>query len=304
MGKNKDDANYSIGVFIGRLQVHELHEGHHYAIKQVVEKHKKSIIFLGVPRFVGTKKNPLDFDTRKKMVQNHYPDSVILALPDFSDNFRWARELDKRIREVYQHGDVLLYGSRDSFIPYYHEGGGKFDTKELEPLGTFAGTDIRRLISEEVRNSVDFRSGVIYQSYNLYPRVLPTVDVAALNEDGDRVLMCKKYDEDGFRFIGGFVIPDDGSNEAAVKRVLRNEAGNIEIGDIKYIGNTKINDWRFRGEEDKIMTTFFSCKHLWGPIQPGGEIAELKWFDIKSIKKSDVVEEHQVLLEMLKNNAK
>lgn len=57
-----DINNFSIGVFVGRLQIHELHEGHHYAIKQVVDNHKKTIIFLGVPKFIGTKKNPLDFE--------------------------------------------------------------------------------------------------------------------------------------------------------------------------------------------------------------------------------------------------
>jgi bifunctional NMN adenylyltransferase/nudix hydrolase len=236
------------------------------------------------------------------MVQSHYPDSVIIALPDFEDNTRWARELDKRIREVYQHGDVLLYGSRDSFIPYYHQGGGKFQTKELEPLGTFAGTDVRRLISEEVKNSIDFRSGVIYQSYNIYPKVIPTVDIAPLSSDGTKVLLGRKYDENSFRFIGGFLIPSDDSSESAVERVFHSEAGlSVKISDINYIGNTKIDDWRFRGEEDKIITTFFTCKYIWGEIQPNGEIGELKWFDIKSIKLDEIINEHQVLLKMLRN---
>ena len=48
---------YSIGVLVGRFQVHELHEAHHYVIDQVVENHKKVILFLGVPKVVGTKNN-------------------------------------------------------------------------------------------------------------------------------------------------------------------------------------------------------------------------------------------------------
>ncbi len=62
------DKEYSIGAVVGRFQVHELHDAHRYIIDQVVNNHKKSIIFLGVPKVVGTKKNPLDFDTRKKMI--------------------------------------------------------------------------------------------------------------------------------------------------------------------------------------------------------------------------------------------
>ncbi len=115
---NIDVTKYSIGVIVARFQIHELHEGHHYVIKQVTQNHKKTVIFLGVPRFVGSKKNPLDFDTRKKMIQGDYPDSIVLALADQSENQRWASELDKRIREVYPHGEGLMYGSRDSFIPH------------------------------------------------------------------------------------------------------------------------------------------------------------------------------------------
>jgi bifunctional NMN adenylyltransferase/nudix hydrolase len=303
---NIDVTKYSIGVFIGRLQVHEMHEGHHYVIKQVVENHKKTIIFLGVPRFIGTKKNPLDFDTRKKMVQTYYPECVILPIQDQSENFRWAHELDRRIREIYPHGEVLMYGSRDSFIPHYLNGGGKFQTKELEPLGTFAGTDVRRTISEDVKNSLDFRCGVIYHAYNLYPRVIPTVDIAPLDKDGTKVLLAKKYDESKWRFIGGFVKPEDDSIDVSARRVYSRETGgNSESGDYRYLGTCRVPDWRFRSEEDKVMTTFFTCKYLWGGITPSEEIGELKWFNISELNPEIFMTEHQKLLEIfIKNIAK
>lgn len=293
---NIDTSKYSIGVVVARFQIHELHEGHHHVIKQVTQNHKKTIIFLGVPRFIGTKKNPLDFDTRKKMVQTHYPDCVILAIQDKSDNNSWASELDRRIREVYPHGEVLMYGSRDSFIPHYLNGGGKFQTKELQPLGSWAGTDIRKMISEEVKNSKDFRSGVIYHAYNLYPRVIPTVDIAPLNSDETKVLLAKKWDESKWRFIGGFVKPEDESVQSAARRIYMKETGhNSESGDYKYITSCQIQDWRFRGEDDKIMTTLFTCKHLWGSIQPSDDIQELKWVDISELKSEMFMAEHQKL---------
>ena len=294
--------DYSIGVVVARFQVHELHEGHHHIIKQVTDNHKKTIIFLGVPKFVGTKKNPLDFDSRKKMVQSYYPNSVILAIPDQSDNQRWAKELEKRIREVYQHGEVLMYGSRDSFIPHYLNGGGKFKTKELKPLGTFAGTNIRKLISEDVRNSKDFRSGVIYHAYNQYPRVLPTVDVVIYNEDKSKILLAKKFDESKFRFIGGFIKPEDDDMEVAAKRIVKNESGsNSEYGDLSFLFSTKIEDWRFRGEVDKIMTSVYSCKYLWGNISPSDDIMELKWFQLNEINEEILMNEHKPIFEKLKN---
>ena len=275
--KEVDISNYQVGVIIARFQIHELHEGHHYVIKQVTKNHKKTIIFLGVPKFVGTKKDPLDFDTRKRMIQTHYPDCIISPIPDQSDNNRCASELDKRIREIYPHGDVLLYGSRDSFIPHYINGNGKFHTKELEPFGTFAGTDIRKIISEEVKNSKDFRSGIIYQTHNIYPRVLPRVDIAIMNEGKTKLLLCKKFEESGWKFIGGFVRQDDSDMESSSKRAVSRKVGkNFETGDYKYIATTKVEDWRFRGDSDKVMTTLFSCKYLWGMVSPGENIEEVK----------------------------
>ena len=297
---------YPIGVVVARFQVHELHEGHHYVIKQVVDNHKKTIIFLGVPQFIGTKKNPLDFDTRKKMVQEHYPDAVIVALPDQRDNQKWAKELDKRIREVYPHGDVLFYGSRDFFIPYYVNNGGKFQTKELEPLGTFAGTDVRKLISEEVKNSVDFRSGVIYHAYNLYPRTIPTVDLAPVNSDKTKLLLAKKYDEEQYRFIGGFIKPTDSNITHASRRIIHKECGiNCVIDSFRYINSIQIDDWRFKSEEDKIMTQFFLCQYSWGQITPSDDIKELSWVELNLItdnwvQKNLCQEHHSLMNELLK----
>lgn len=292
--------NYSIGVMVARFQVDELHEGHHHVIKQVTENHKKTILFLGVPHFIGSRNNPLDFDSRKKMVHQSYPEVIVLALPDQSDNGRWTHELDKRIREVYPHGEVLLYGGRDSFIPFYHKGGGEFQTKELEPLGTFTGTDIRKLISEEVKASQDFRSGVIYQAHNSYPSVRPTVDVAVLDEEG-KILLAKKHDESRFRFIGGFVRTSDDNLLQTAKRVVSSEIGSGEYGDYKLLTSMKINDWRFRSEDDTIMTTIFKCKRIYGIIKPGRGIAELKWFNINEISDDEIMPEHLPIVKYFQN---
>ena len=291
-----DVSKYSIGVMVARFQIHELHEGHHHVIKQVTQNHKKTIIFLGVPRFIGTRKNPLDFDTRKKMVQNDYPDAVILAIQDQSDNSKWASELDRRIREVYPHGDVILYGGRDSFIPHYLNGGGRFHTKELDSLGTYAGTDVRKLVSEEVKNSKDFRSGVIYHAYNLHNRTIPTVDVIPIN-DKNQILLAKKWDETKLRFIGGFILPTDSNIESAAKRIFLKETGNSgETSNYKYVGSCQVPDWRFRGEDDKVMTTILTCDFNWGIIQPSDDIIELRWINIDDINEDILMDEHKIVL--------
>lgn len=302
------DEKYSIGVLVGRFQVHELHEAHHYLIKQVVDNHKKVILFLGVPKVVGTKKNPLDFDSRKKMIQHHYPNIVILSLPDFGDDRRWTQELEKRVIEVYPIGEVLLYGGRDSFIPYYKKGGGQFDCRELNEYGTFvSGTEVRKLVSSEVKDSPDFRAGVIYQSYNQYPKVHPCVDVAILDESEEKILLAKRPYEDGWRFIGGFSRPTDTSYEHTARRKVSQDAGgNLAITDLKYVGSCQIPDWRYQSEEDKILSVLFVTKKMFGRIEPSDDVSELKWWNINEISEKNITSEHKILLDMFlkykKNN--
>ena len=298
------EKTYPIGALVGRFQVHELHEAHKYLIDQVAKNHKKVVLFLGVPKVVGTKKNPLDFDSRKRMIQHHYPDIVILSLPDFGDDRRWSSELDKRVKEVYPIGDILLYGGRDSFIPYYKKGGGQFDCEELNEYGTFvSGTEVRKMVSEEVKDSVDFRAGVIYQSYNQYPKVHPCVDVAIT--DNDKVLLAKRPYEDAWRFIGGFSRPTDSSYEHTARRKISEDAGsNLSITNLTYIGSIQVPDWRYQSEEDKIMCILYKTTKGWGRIEPSDDVSELKFFNIEDLNEEMMVNEHKILMTMFLEDLK
>jgi bifunctional NMN adenylyltransferase/nudix hydrolase len=270
--------------------------------------HKKSIVFLGVPKVVGTKKNPLDFDTRKKMIQSQYPDTVILALPDIGDDTLWSQELDKRIREVYSIGDVLLYGGRDSFIPYYKKGGGQFDCKELDQYTFVSGTEVRKIVSETVKNSQDFRAGIIYNAYNQFSKVHPCVDVVLLDTNSKKILLAKKPQESGWRFVGGFALPNDDSYEDTVYRKILSDVGSVEVSNLKYVSSCKVPDWRYRSEEDKIISNIYQCNITGGEICPSDDVSELKWFNIFEISQNwfdsennvtgPIVQEHKPILKL------
>ena len=200
---------------------------------------------------------------------------------DDADDHEWSKELDRRIREVFPVGTVTLYGGRDSFIPYYS---GQFACREVEPSVYIAasGTLERRNASLEVRSSVDWRAGVVYAAYNRYPQAFPTVDVAVTRQadDGDlEVLLARKPGEKGYRLIGGFVSPTDDSLEAAARREVAEEA-HVEVSGLEYIGSYRVDDWRYRSEVDKIMTTVFLARYMFGAIQPDDDIQELKWFHL------------------------
>lgn len=299
--KNIDASEYQLGVIIGRFQVHKLHQAHCDVIESVLNNHKKVILFLGVTSVMGSSSNPLDFASRKLMIQEKYPNIIVLSLPDTRDDETWSKNIDHRIREVFQIGKPLLYGSRDSFIPYYK---GQFDTAELEQEIYISGTETRKQISEEVKSSPEWRAGVIYGSYNRYPISYQTVDVAVFNEDESKVLLAKKPGEEKYRFIGGFVNPTDLTLENAAIREFMEEAGGAEISITSYIGSFRINDWRYRSEKDKIMTVLYKAKYLFGHLSPSDDILELRFFEIKDLMEIGaiqnlIIEEHQSMMSIL-----
>jgi bifunctional NMN adenylyltransferase/nudix hydrolase len=299
-----DYAKYDIGAIIGRFQVHELHEAHRVLIESVVARHKKVVLFLGVSPVLGTTRNPLDFTTRKKMLQEKYPDIVILSLPDLPSDKMWSKNIDARVKEVFPIGRVLIYGGRDSFIPHYL---GLFDTTELEQNVYVSGTEIRKQVSEEIKSSALWRAGAIYQSYNRYPVSFQTVDIAAFTSDNSKILLAKKPNETLYRFIGGFVDTSDQSLEHSARREFMEETGGAEIGSIKYVGSFRVDDWRYRDERDKIMTALFKVTYSFGRLSPSDDISELRWVDTttfctKEFINTEIVEEHRPLALALVSN--
>ena len=270
--------DYQIGVIIGRFQIHELHEAHTNLIDAVIKKHHKVIIFLGVNSIGPTKRNPLDFDSRKRMLQTKYPQIVIAPVKDVNNDEIWSSKLDEKIREIYPMGKALLYGGRDSFIPHYK---GKNDTAELHQEIFLSGTEVRKILSQKIQDSSDYRAGKINAAYNRYPVSFATVDIAPINYDRQEILLAKKPNESKYRFVGGFADPKDESYEVSAKRELTEEVGIIETGPMKYICSMIVDDWRYKSEDDKIKTILFKCQYAFGSPQPDDDIEEVRWFKIE-----------------------
>ena len=282
-----------IGVIIGRFQINRLHDAHRALIDSVLEKHNKVIIFLGVTTSIGSRRNPLDFASRKAMLEEEYADklSAIIPLRDMKDDLLWSKQVDEKIREVFSIGNVVLYGSRDSFIPHYH---GIFETHELEAEHKVSATDVRYEVSTKVEKSEDFRAGMIYAAYQTFPHVFPTVDVAIVKEETQEVLLGRKPYENKFRFIGGFTDVEDENYEMAASREAREETG-LEVGTPQYLGSAKVNDWRYRSNEDRGIVTLY----MYGTPKANDDIAETKWFKIKDLNEDNLVPEHVKLLKLL-----
>jgi bifunctional NMN adenylyltransferase/nudix hydrolase len=291
------------GVIVGRFQVDELHPGHLELFRQVSALHERVIVFVGVPRTMPTKRNPLDFEVRKKMIQHDYPDFIVLPLRDEKSDHFWSKNLDQSISSVASNSgfySVTLYGGRDSFVPHYF---GKHQVHQLNIPSPTSGTEIREKLSNHVMESKQFRAGAIYAAFNQFPRTLMTVDVAICQRKSDhdpifRVLLGRKPGEAHYRFIGGFV-----ESGATLEETVRKEAyeeTNLDLYSLEYLKSYQVDDWRYQQDPDaKITTAFFIG---WTPSQgakAGDDIEEVKWFD--SDKLPDIVEPgHMSLLATFK----
>lgn len=283
----------SIGVIVGRFQFVELRDEQRDAIEGVIKKHDQVLVFIETSPVPVTKCNPLDFHTRKNMLLQYFPGLRVFSIPDQPLMTEWSKDLDKRIYEANPKGNAVLYGTGNGSIGSYS---GRFEKKELSfDIESNAGA--ANIIEQDIKTSKAFRVGIVYAADKQYSKVYPTVDVAVFH--GEKLLLAKKPSVNSYRFIGGFSDPSDSSYEEAAKREVLEEA-DIGISDLEYVGSARVDDWRYRNEKDKIITTLFIAKYVSGSINPQDDISELRWFDWGEVSAALFVDEHRPLFEMLK----
>jgi len=139
----------SVGVIICRMQVPYLTDSHMSMVNTILNRHHRVIMFLGTTNKQIDSKNPYAFEFRKTMVELHFRgigQLTIVPFPDNEDNPTWVTTLDNFISAFLSYDeDAILYGGRDSFIPWYQKDGGKFECVELDPVDYDSGTQLRQL---------------------------------------------------------------------------------------------------------------------------------------------------------------
>ncbi len=244
-----------LAVVIGRFQTPYLHEGHLELIRQASWESDCILILIGCTAATGTDKNPMDFETRKGLIHSN---CKVMPLYDMPSDDDWSDQIDKIIADMGFHKATIL-GSRDNSIQGRYLG--KHQIKIIEEKGGKSATALRKETAKAPKDSSDFRAGIIYHVENRYPIVYSTVDVAVLRFDAEKqeglVLMGKKGD--AFHFIGGFVDPSDDTIHQTAIRELYEETGlkHSDIVSWKYIHSSRVEDERYKGTKDSIMT------HLW-----------------------------------------
>jgi bifunctional NMN adenylyltransferase/nudix hydrolase len=304
----KDSSKDGMGVVVGRFQTPVLTDGHDDLIQHAFNMHEKVLIVIGLSPVKATKNNPMDFETRRKMIIGSFPQATIAYIENHPSDIEWSKKLD----QVIEHSGppdagVTLYGSRDSFIESYH---GRHTTSAFEQRVFTSATRVRKSVALKVSNDHSFRAGVVWATQNQYDKCFPTVDVGIVKKDKDGnitdILLGRKFiDGNKYRFVGGFVDPSsDGAAsdylEANARREVREECGvNLEVDNFEYVGSFMVDDWRYRSEKDKIVTTLFMATWQWGDPVASDDIDEVRWFNINDLTESNIVKTHIPLMRSL-----
>jgi len=301
----------NIGVIVGRFQINELHKGHLMLINHALERHQKVLIFLGIPMSSASERNPMDYYTRERMIKHAFPDVLVAPISDQRSNKNWSDNLDAAIKAYFQNiGPVKIYGSRNSFDAQYS---GEYETEIVEEIPDLTASNLRMEAADVVLNTADFRQGIIYAAYNQYPTSYQTVDMACIRfpieereNDHHEIVLVRKPGEELFRLPGGFINPEDVDMEAAAKREFFEECGMVGISnDPEYISSFRVDDWRYKRDNNKIMTALYMVRYQHGRPDPHDDVVEAELKDMVDLYHAShglskvIMEEHIPLINAL-----
>jgi bifunctional NMN adenylyltransferase/nudix hydrolase len=287
---NKKDA-LSVGVIVARFQMDELHRGHKWLVEEVMSRHMKTLIVLGCSgTLVRTKKDPLHYSERKIMVEKTFPNAPGLNIKPLDDHpfshTIWSEQLDTLIRNEYPGLEPVIYGARDSIAdpnckyPYT----GSFKKALLDSPFKMSGTEFRRAI--EFPHTRDARAAIIYDQQYRYNYMFSTADLAIWDRRKDMVLLTGKNAHSGkLAFMGGHVEKADRNAYDTAVREGGEEIKGIELSTLTLLGNATIDDPRYRGTGDGVLTNFYVASYLRGEPIAADDVDYVEW-----VRPSDLIE--------------
>ncbi len=136
-----------IALIIGRFQ--PFHKGHLFLIEKALEKADRIIVAIGSAN-VSDENNPLDYETRKKIIKavaykEKFEDKLIKIIPlnDFFDDKKWLENLEKQVG-----GFDIALGNNEWTNKILKKAGYKVLKVDYYKRSLYEGWRIRKLIKE------------------------------------------------------------------------------------------------------------------------------------------------------------
>lgn len=315
----------NVGVLVMRMQTPTPTAGHLQLMHAVLERSDEVCVILGESPVRLDPKNPMPVKLRRQLVREQFPDFRVLGLHDDEDNDRWSANLDLLIEQVYPAAEnaVTLYGSRDSFVPYY-AGPNKTEVILFETHTDVSATNIRQRIYDGYYlpgSLPDYAAGFVAGANSGYPTSYQAVDIAYFVRDSTKqglaqfdIVLGNRYPGGPMRLPGGFTDPSDAGLvdggsffECVASRELLEETGiDVPPQHLAFVGSFRVDDWRFRGSAHKIATALTMCITDGGhpdarpQLSADDDLGEVFYANFASVNLEQVTVTHRPLFKVLK----
>jgi cytidyltransferase-like protein len=118
---------YDVGLVCGRFQT--LHKGHEKLIDTGLLLCDRLLILVGSSQLSGTERNPLNIETRIRMLREVYgnsPNIMIYGLADLSNEDdispEWGKYLlESAKRYIHKNPDIMIYGNDESRSAWFQK---------------------------------------------------------------------------------------------------------------------------------------------------------------------------------------
>lgn len=116
---------YDVSMIVMRAQM--FHKGHQHLIDMALELSDRLLLFIGSAQECGTKRNPLNVNTRTKIIRSVYDDETRVMIEGLSDRSSendidtgWGKYvLDHCKRYIYKAPSIILYGKEEGRDGYF-----------------------------------------------------------------------------------------------------------------------------------------------------------------------------------------
>ena len=173
---------YDTGLIVGRFQT--LHIGHQSLIDTGIKLCDRVLVLVGSAQECGTERNPLNINTRTKMLKEVYGDQIMIyAIADMTneDYIRpeWGRFLLENVdRYIYKAPDLMIYGNDEARSRW-------FDPEDIRDTSEFivnrgripiSATDLRNMmINDERKEWMKWVDPKLHKMYDELRNELMTV---------------------------------------------------------------------------------------------------------------------------------
>lgn len=182
---------YDVGVICGRFQT--FHIGHESLVDTALKLCDRVLILVGSAQECGTERNPLNIDTRIRMLRAIYGDDGSIIIKGISDltnendiRPEWGRYLlDNIDRYIYKTPELMIYGNDESRSRWFDPDDIKDVTEIIVSRGKIpiSATQVRALmVADNRREWQKWVNPKLHKMYDEIRRELMSVPFYASEE--------------------------------------------------------------------------------------------------------------------------